>query len=75
MDIELLGKLRNRSIALDGGKCTFALKPGVWFRRARLDMVSPDSQATACLPSGRNSTYHPVQISGTGSGVGSDACS
>jgi hypothetical protein len=30
-------------------------------------MVSPDSQATACLPSGRNSTYRPVQISGTGS--------
>jgi hypothetical protein len=26
-------------------------------------MVSPDSQATACLPSGRNSTYRPVQIS------------
>src|SRR6516162_8760771 len=32
-------------------------------------MVSPDSQATACLPSGRNSTYRPVQISGTGSGA------
>ena len=32
-------------------------------------MVSPDSQATACLPSGRNSTYRPVQISGTGSKV------
>jgi hypothetical protein len=31
-------------------------------------MVSPDSQATACLPSGRNSTYRPVQISGTCSG-------
>jgi len=39
----------------------------VWFRRGRLGMVSPDSQATACLPSGRNSTYRPVQISGTGS--------
>src|SRR5262249_48451395 len=46
---------------------TFALKAGVWFRRGRLDMVSPDSQATACLPSGRNSTYRPVQISATGS--------
>jgi hypothetical protein len=33
-------------------------------------MVSPDSQATACLPSGRNSTYRPVQISGTGSNPG-----
>jgi hypothetical protein len=30
-------------------------------------MLSPDSQAIACLPSGRNSTYRPVQISGAGS--------
>src|SRR5450631_1373212 len=45
----------------------FALKAGVWFRRGRLFMVSPDSRATACPPSGRNSTYRPVQISGTGS--------
>jgi hypothetical protein len=30
-------------------------------------MVSPDSQAIACPLSGRNSTYRPVQISGTGS--------
>src|SRR2546423_14962626 len=46
---------------------TFALKAGVWFRRGRRCMVSPDSQAIACPPSGRNSTYRPVQISGTGS--------
>src|SRR5437899_3858741 len=46
---------------------TFALKAGVWFRRARRCMVSPDSQATACPLSGRNSTYRPVQISGTSS--------
>src|SRR4029079_1747119 len=46
---------------------TFALKAGVWFRRGRLLIVSPDSQAIACLPSGRNSTYRPVQISETGS--------
>jgi hypothetical protein len=39
----------------------------VWFRRGRLLMVSPDSQGTACPLSGRNSTYRPVQISGTGS--------
>jgi site-specific recombinase XerD len=39
----------------------------VWFRRGRLLMVSPDSRGTACPPSGRNSTYRPVQISGTGS--------
>src|SRR5450756_1779064 len=46
---------------------TFALKAGVWFRRGRLLMVSPDSRSTACPPSGRNSTYRPVQIFGTGS--------
>src|SRR5262245_43685531 len=46
---------------------TFALKADVWFRRGRLDMVSPDSQAIGCLLSGRNSTYRPVQNSGTGS--------
>src|ERR1700738_1615954 len=44
---------------------TFALKVGVWFRRGRLFMVSPDSLATACPLSGRNSTYRPVQISET----------
>src|SRR5438477_12889377 len=46
---------------------TFALKAGVWFRRGRRCMISPDSQAIACPPSGRNSTYRPVQISGAGS--------
>jgi hypothetical protein len=32
-------------------------------------MVSPDSQGTACPLSGKNSTYRPVQISGTGSEI------
>jgi signal transduction histidine kinase len=32
-------------------------------------MVSPDSLGTACPLSGRNSTYRPVQISGTGSNI------
>src|SRR3979411_2615587 len=45
----------------------FALKPGVWFRRGRLLIVSPDSLGTACPLSGRNSTYRPVQISETSS--------
>jgi hypothetical protein len=31
-------------------------------------MIAPDSQAIACPPSGRNSTYRPVQISESGSG-------
>ena len=48
------------------------LKAGVWFRRGRLLMVSPDSRSTACPPSGRNSTYRPVQISGTGSVLRAD---
>jgi hypothetical protein len=64
---------------------TFALKAGVWFRRGRLVMVSPDSLGTACPLSGRNSTYRPVQISETSSyrgkrgqlsvSVGSPRCS
>src|ERR1700674_4893126 len=52
---------------------TFALKAGVWFRRGRLVMVSPDSLGTACPLSGRNSTYRPVQISETGSKGGMNA--
>jgi hypothetical protein len=46
---------------------TLALKPGVWFRRGRLLIVSPDSLGTACPLSGRNSTYRPVQILEAGS--------
>src|SRR5258707_14173061 len=46
---------------------TFALKVGVWFRRGRRFIVSPDSLGTACPQSGRNSTYRPVQISGASS--------
>src|SRR5208337_238314 len=46
---------------------TLALKAGVWFRRGRLVIVSPDSLGTACPLSGRNSTYRPVQISETSS--------
>ena len=41
------------SIALDGSKRP--LKAGVWFRRGRLLIVSPDSLGTACPLSGRNS--------------------
>jgi hypothetical protein len=52
---------------LMAASATLALKAGVWFRRGRLLMVSPDSRAKAFPPSGRNSTYRPVQISGTGS--------
>jgi hypothetical protein len=46
---------------------TLALKAGVWFRRGRLLIVSPDSLGKACPLSGRNSTYRPVQISAAGS--------
>src|ERR1700692_3560791 len=46
---------------------TFALNAGVWFRRGRLLMVSPDSAGTACPLSDRNSPYPPVQISWTSS--------
>jgi hypothetical protein len=48
---------------LMAANATFALNAGVWFRRARLLIVSPDWLGTACPLSGRNSTYRPVQIS------------
>jgi hypothetical protein len=43
---------------------TFALKAGVWFRRGRPLIVSPDCWAQRV--SVRNSTYGPVQILGAG---------
>src|SRR6267142_4273525 len=42
----------------------FALKAGVWFRRARLPIVSPGQ---FCPPSDRSATYRTVQIVGAGS--------
>jgi hypothetical protein len=54
-------------------RATLALKPGVWFRRGRLLIVSPDSLGTACPLSGRNSTYRLVQILEAGSVCGREA--
>jgi hypothetical protein len=47
-------------------RATFALKAGEWFRRGRLFIVSPvRGDYRRCQA--RNSTYRPVQISGTSS--------
>jgi hypothetical protein len=54
-------------------RATLALKPGVWFRRGRLLIVSPDSLGTACPLSGRNSTYRLVQILEAGSDTPNDS--
>ena len=54
MDVELLGKLCHRSIALDGGKRHLRFEGR--FRRARLLMFSPNLRAPSCSTSGRNST-------------------
>jgi hypothetical protein len=67
VDVKLLRQLSQCLIALDGGKSDLGLEAGVWFRRGRLLMVSPDSTGTACPLSGRNSTYRPVQILEAGS--------
>src|SRR5437660_1552846 len=45
MHVELLSKLRNRPIVLQGGQSHLRLKAGVWFRRARLFIFAPNSQA------------------------------
>jgi hypothetical protein len=64
MNVEVLGQISDGAFAPEA---TFALKAGVWFRRGRLVIVSPDSLGTACQLSGRNSTYRPVQFSRAGS--------
>jgi hypothetical protein len=48
MDVELLRKCASVLSPWMAAIVTFALKAGVWFRRGRRFMVSPDSQAPAC---------------------------
>ncbi len=67
MNVKVLRQFSHRVLAPMAANATFALNAGVWFRRARLLIVSPESAATACPLSGRNSTYRSVQISGTSS--------
>src|SRR5436190_8255836 len=55
VDVELLRKLSQCTIALDGRECHLRLEGRC---------VVP---ARSSLQSGRNSTYRPVQISGAGS--------
>jgi hypothetical protein len=57
-------------LVLDAAPQALDEHAGVWFRRARLLIVSPDSAGTACPLSGRNSTYRPVQISEASSQLG-----
>ena len=45
---------------------TFALKVGMWFRRARFVICAPELRLFSPL-SGRKSTYRPVQSSGASS--------
>jgi hypothetical protein len=52
---------------LMAANATFALEAGVWVRRVRLLIVSPDLTGTTCPQPGRNSTYPLVQISEAGS--------
>ncbi|MHB8144177.1 MAG: hypothetical protein ACYDEW_00860 [Vulcanimicrobiaceae bacterium] len=41
MDVEALGKIRGRLVALDWGGCPLALKAAVWLRRERFTMTAP----------------------------------
>jgi hypothetical protein len=61
MHVKLLGQLRWRLLTLDGCQCHFALNAGVWFRRLRFVMLSPDPRRSS-PPSGRKSTYPTLQI-------------
>jgi len=44
--VELLRQLDQRLLALRAANATFALNAGLWFRRTRFVIVSPDSAAT-----------------------------
>jgi hypothetical protein len=60
-------RLGQRHLALDGGKRHLGLEGRVGSGGLVWVSVYPDSLGIACPLSGRNSTYCPVQISGTGS--------
>jgi hypothetical protein len=64
MYVELLGELRQCPIALNGGKRHRRFEDRSMIPPWSSLQVSPDLQTLACPPSGRNSTYRPVQISG-----------
>jgi hypothetical protein len=67
VNVEMLASSAIVCSPLMAANAMFALKAGVWVRRVRLLIVSPDSTGTTCPRSGRNSTYPSVQISGAGS--------
>jgi hypothetical protein len=56
---------------LIAANATFALKPGAWFRRVRLVIVSPDPRRSS-PHSGRKATYPTVQILRASSKDGAD---
>jgi hypothetical protein len=67
VDVELLRQLNQCSVALDGGKRYLRLEcRGVVPACSSAHRLSRFA-GQSCPPSGRNSTYRPVQISGTGS--------
>jgi hypothetical protein len=68
VDVELLRKLSQCSIALDGGKRHLHLE-GRRVVPAGSSAHCSDSLGTPCPLSGRNSTYRPVQISETSSNL------
>jgi len=53
--VELLRQLDQRLLALQGSQRHLALNAGLWFRRTRFVIVSPDPQPPWPL-SGKNST-------------------
>jgi len=53
--VELLRQLDQRLLAFRAANATFALNAGLWFRRTRFVIVSPDPQPPWPL-SGKNST-------------------
>ena len=59
VDVELLSQLGQCLSPLMAASATFALKAGVWFRRGRLLIVSPDSRRT--VPAVRQKLHSTVR--------------
>src|SRR4051812_6197464 len=66
MDVKMLSQLSNRPVALDGGKRHLRLE-GRCVVPARSSVHGLSCSRRLSPPSGRNSTYRPVQICGAGS--------
>jgi hypothetical protein len=62
MNVELLRRLRNRSLTLIAAIATFGLKAAEWFRLGRLFIAAPDSPTQPCSRQADDPPTAPSEI-------------